>query len=167
MSWNTPLFHLALFSFLPLWATFSVEAPQPSGPYRLGYLSVRADPGREAAFRERLRELGWVEGRNLSIEYRYSSSPDQLSKYAAELVGRRVDVIVAPATPSTAAARNATATIPIIMIGTADPVKSGFVKNLSRPGGNITGTSALSPELSAKRLELLKKHFPKLFVLVC
>ena len=115
------------------------------------------------AFRQGLSKFGWIEGKNISIEYRYSEGKDdRLPALAAELVRLKVDVIVTSITPDTLAAKNATTTIPIVMASVADPVGSGFVDGLALPGGNITGLTNIAPELSGKWLELLKDTVPKL-----
>ena len=107
--------------------------------------------------------MGYVEGQSITIEYRYAEEKlDRLPDLVAELVHSKVDVIVAVSTPAIEAAKNATKTIPIIMAGVSDPVGTGFVASLARPGGNVTGLSLQSPELSGKRLELLKEIIPKL-----
>jgi putative ABC transport system substrate-binding protein len=112
---------------------------------------------------QRLSELGWVEGRNVIIEYRWAANDTKrLPSLAKELVELKVDVIVASATPAIQAAKNATTTLPIVMSAAADPVASGFVASLARPGGNVTGLSLQSPELAGKRLELLKEIVTKL-----
>ena len=122
-----------------------------------------ADPARIEAFRQGLRELGYVEGKNILIEYRYAEGkPDRARALAAELVRLKVDVIVTAGSGATRAAKEATATIPIVMAQDPDPVGNGFVASLARPGGNITGLSNLGPELSGKRLELLKEVIPRL-----
>ena len=114
-------------------------------------------------FRERMSELGWVDGRNIKIEYLDArGSDDGLDAIMQELVRNKVDVIVAMCTPEAASAKKFTTTIPIVMASTGDPVKAGLVQSLSHPGGNITGLSAMSPPLSAKRVGLLKETFPKL-----
>ena len=142
------------------------EAQQPKKVPRIGYLagvplSVNAD--RVEAFRQGMRDLGYVEGKNLVIEWRsWEGKFDRLPALAAELVRLKVDIIVAVGSSDTRAAREATATIPIVMIVGGDAVGSGLVASLARPGGNITGLSTLSPELSGKRLELLKETVPKL-----
>jgi putative ABC transport system substrate-binding protein len=142
------------------------EAQQASKVPRLGFLSgvlPSTNATRVEAFRQGLRELGYVEGRNIVIEYRYAEAKlDRLPALAAELVRLKVDVIVSAAPPGTRAAKQATATIPIVMAFDDDPVGSGFVASLARPGGNITGLSALSPEISGKQLELLKEIVPNL-----
>jgi putative tryptophan/tyrosine transport system substrate-binding protein len=133
---------------------------------RVGYL-VPASPvaiaARRDAFRQGLRELGYVEGKNVVIEYRYAEGrTERLRQLAAELARLKVDVIVTTSSVSTRAAKEATSTIPIVMSQDNDPVGNGFVTSLSRPGGNITGLAALDPELSGKRLEILKDILPKL-----
>jgi len=134
----------------------ATDAQQPAKIPRIGYLTG-ATPGgqsaRIAAFRQGLRELGYVEGKNISIEYR---------ALAADLVRLKVDVIVSPGATSTRAAKEATSTIPIVMTQDPDPIGNGFVASLARPGGNITGLSNLNRELSGKRLELLKEVVPRL-----
>ena len=114
-------------------------------------------------FRKGLRDLGWFEGQNLAIEYRYAEGKaERLSELAAELVRLKVDCIITSGGQPTEAAQQATKTIPIVMAVSGDPVASGFVASLARPGGNITGLSLLSPELSGKRLEILKEVIPRL-----
>ncbi len=147
--------------------TFAVitEAQQPKRIPRIGYLSgtsASANPARIEAFRQGLRELGYAEGKNILIEWRYAEGKrDRLPALAAEL-HLKVDVIVASGPLATRAAKQTTTTIPIVMAFDEDPVGNGFVASLSRPGGNITGLSTLSPELSGKQLELLKEIVPKL-----
>ena len=142
------------------------QAQQPTKVPRIGYLSPTSpsvSPTRIEAFRQGLRELGYVEGKNIIIEYRYAEGKfDRLAALAAELVRLKVDVIVTTGPTVTRAAKEATATIPIVMALDTDPVGNGFVASLARPGGNITGLSALAPELSGKQLELLKEVVPKL-----
>jgi putative tryptophan/tyrosine transport system substrate-binding protein len=144
----------------------SAEAQQPGKVPRIGFLiasSPSAIAPRMDAFREGLRELGYVEGKNIVIEPRYANGKsDHLPALAAELVGLKVDVIVSSGPTATRPAKGATSTIPIVMTFDDDPVGSGFVASLARPGGNITGLSTLSPELSGKQLELLKEIVPKL-----
>ena len=112
------------------------------------------------AFREGLRELGWIENENIAIEYRWAGEiPDRLSELAAELVELKVDVIIG-SSPGVRAAQRATTSIPIIMCIADDAVKQGFVSNLARPGGNITGMAAMASELAGKRLELLREATP-------
>ena len=131
---------------------------------RVGYLSPTSSAAAAnilGAVRQGLRELGWVEGKNVVIENRFADgNPRRLPELVAELVRLQVDVIVAGSTPAIVAARNATATIPIVMVTTGDPVASGLVASLARPGGNITGVTALGQALSAKRLELLTEAVP-------
>jgi putative ABC transport system substrate-binding protein len=131
---------------------------------RIGYLSLASQPSlREEAFLQGLRELGWIDGQSISIEYRWASgNPDRLPALAEDLVRLNVDLIVAVATPVIQAAKNATSAIPIVMPSAADPVGSGLVASLARPGGHVTGMSHMHPELAGKRLELLKELLPKL-----
>ena len=144
------------------------EAQQPKKVFRIGYLSV-SDPATEStrseAIRLALRELGYIEGQNIAIEYRYAKGKqDRHPELAAELVRLKVDIIVvAGGGAQVRAAKNATKTIPIVMMGTgSDPVELGLVESLARPGGNVTGLSILSRELGGKRLELFKEAVPKL-----
>jgi putative ABC transport system substrate-binding protein len=141
------------------------QAQQPTKIPRIGYLatvSLSAIPARIKAFRQGLRDLGYVEGKNISIEYRFAEGkPDRLPGLTAELVHLKVDIIVTAGSPATRAAKEATNTIPIVMTNEADPVGTGFIASLARPGGNITGLSTLAPELSGKRLEILKEVVPK------
>jgi putative tryptophan/tyrosine transport system substrate-binding protein len=144
------------------------EAQQSKKVARIGYLS-NTDPATESArseaIRRALRELGYIEGQNIAIEYRYTEGkPDRAPELATELVRLKVDIIVAAGGPTwVQAAKNATKTIPIVMLGlSADPVERGLVESLARPGGNVTGFSSLSRELGGKRLELLKEAVPKL-----
>ena len=142
------------------------EAQQPTRLPRIGYLSgtsLSAASTRVEAFQHGLRELGYVEGKNVVIEWRSGDGKlDRNLAHAAELALRKVDVIVAAGATEIRAARETTATVPIVMIRGGDPVGSGFVASLARPGGNITGLATLRPELSGKRLELLKEIVPKL-----
>ena len=144
----------------------SVRAQQPTKVPRIGYLSPNSpstNPARIEAFRKGLRDLGYIEGKNILIEYRNAEGKlDRLLELAAELVRLKVDIIVTSSPAPTRAAKEATVTIPIIFAQDGDPVASGFVASLARPGGNITGLSTLAPELSGKRLELLKEVVPKL-----
>jgi ABC-type uncharacterized transport system substrate-binding protein len=129
-------------------STLSVEEVRKSAPFEI--------------FRKRMNELGYVEGRNLAIEIRSATGPGGLAGAAAELVRRPVDVIVAPTNASVEAARKATSTIPIVMWGTTDPVRSGFVASLARPGGNVTGLSLQASELNGRALQKLKEVVPRL-----
>ncbi len=140
-------------------------AQQAGKVARIGYLehgSLTLNPPREA-FRHQLRELGYVEGQNIVIEYRWAEGrAERLPDLAAELVSLKVDVIVAGGTPAPLAAKHATGTIPIVMAAAGDPVGSGLVASLAKPGGNVTGLSARSPELAGKRLQLLEEVVPGL-----
>jgi putative ABC transport system substrate-binding protein len=144
------------------------EAQQPKKVSRLGYLSITdaaTDSPRADGIRLALRELGYIEGQNIAIEYRYAEGKnDRLPELAADLVHLKVDIIVVAAGDVTIqAAKNATKTIPIVLGGTgSDPVRAGFVESLARPGGNVTGLARLTRELGGKRLELLKEAVPKL-----
>ena len=142
------------------------DAQQPKKIPRIGLLGVisaSAAEGRIEAFRQGLRDLGYVEGKDIVIEYRNAEGKlERLPALASELVRLKVDVIVTRGPPPTRSAKEATSTIPIVMGSDIDPVGNGFVASLARPGGNITGLSALSPELSGKQLELLKEIIPKL-----
>jgi len=145
---------------------FRAEAQQPTKIPRVGFLTgahLSAITNRTDAFRRGLRELGYVEGKNIVIEWRPAEGKfDLLPVLAAELVRLKVDVIVTGGEAATRPAKEATATIPIVMTQDDDPVGTGFVASLARPGGNITGLSTLAPERSAKRLELLKEMIPGL-----
>jgi putative ABC transport system substrate-binding protein len=142
------------------------EAQQPKKIPRIGYLggvSPSANAARIEAFRQGLRELGYMEGKNIVIDWRFAEGrADRLAGLAAELVGLKVDVIVTSGPPATLSAKDATRTIPIVMASDADPVGNGLVASLARPGGNITGLSTLAPEISGKRLELVKEIVPRL-----
>jgi len=155
-----------LVAVLLLAVAVKAEAQQPVKVPRIGYVSATspsANVGRIEAFRQGLRELGFVEGKNIVIEWRYAEGKfDRLPALVAELVRLKVDVIVTSGPQATRVAKEATSTIPIVMSQDNDPVGNGFVTSLARPGGNITGLSILSPELSGKQLELLKEIVPKL-----
>ena len=147
---------------------FSASAQQPKKVFRIGYLSA-SDPASEStrseAIRLALRDLGYIEGQNIAIEYRYAEGKiDRYAELAAELVRLKVDIIlVAGGTGVIQAAKNGTKTIPVVMAGTPiDPVEAGLVDSLARPGGNVTGLTLLTRELGGKRLELLKEAVPKL-----
>src|SRR5713226_8844655 len=146
-----------------LTAPLAADAQQAVKVARIGYLagSLAAFPQLREAFIQGLRDLGYVEGRNLVIEYRSpEGKPERLPALAAELVALKVDVIVAAGTPQPLAAKQATRTIPIVFAGASDPVASGLVTSLARPGGNVTGLSLLLPELVGKTLEQLKQAIP-------
>src|SRR5215471_3433757 len=146
----------------------SAEAQQPAKIPRIGYLSITdaaTDSARVEGIRLALRELGYIEGQNIAIEYRYAEGKvDRASELAAELVRLKVDIIVAAGgTLTVRAVMNATKTIAIVMTGGgADPVRAGLIESLARPGGNVTGLTILNRELGGKRLELLKEAVPKL-----
>ncbi len=145
---------------------FTVEAQQTTKVPRIGYLTGATPVGQAArveAFRQGLRELGYIEGKNIVVEYRYAEEKlDRLPALATELVRLKVDVIVTGGSGNTRAAKEATNTIPIVMAQDSDPVGNGFVASLARPGGNITGLATLAPEIGGKQLELLKEIVPKL-----
>ena len=149
---------------LPLFAR--AGHAQPLEKHTIGFLSANsreAMSARTAAFQKGLREFGYIEGGNLVVEYRFADGrQDRLRGFADELVGRRVRVIVTEGTTATRFAKEATSTIPIVMAQDPDPVGTGFVTSLARPGGNITGLSNLRPDLDGKRLELLRDTLPKL-----
>src|SRR5215468_7746831 len=144
------------------------EAQQTTKVPRIGYLSnadAATDSARAEGIRLALRELGYIDGQNIAIEYRYAEGKlERTPELAAELVRLKVDIIVAAGGDSVIRpAKNATKTIPIVMAGGGiDPVKAGLIESLARPGGNVTGLTALSTELGGKRLELLKEAVPKL-----
>jgi putative ABC transport system substrate-binding protein len=146
-------------------APLAAEAQPQAQLARIGIISSGSPDTSAAsvdAFRQRLRELGHVEGRNIAIEVRYAvAQPEPFRGLAAELVGLGVDVIVASSTLATRAAREETSTIPIVMVSVGDAVGAGLVKSLSRPGGNITGHSFLGPELALKGFELLMEALPR------
>ena len=150
---------LAALGALP----FSLEAQQAARAARIGYLAsnLAGGPHQREAFRQGLRDLGYVEGRNFVVEYRDAERKlERLPTLAAELVALKVDLIVAPTTLAARAAKQATETISIVFATVADPVASGLVTSLARPGGNVTGLSSLAPELVGKRLEQLKQAVP-------
>jgi len=142
------------------------EAQQPGRIPRIGLLSPfspSAAASWHQAFRQGLRDLGWVEGKNISFEYRYAEGRnDRLPELAADLIRLKVDVIVTSIGTDALVAKKTTRTIPIVMASSGDPVASGLVESLARPGGNITGLSQMAPDLAGKRLELLKEIVPKL-----
>ena len=144
----------------------SAQAQQPGKVPRIGFLDPSTASGSAVlveAFRQELSKLGWIEGKNITIEYRFAEQkPERLPELAAELVRLKVDLIVVSGTPPALAAKKATTTIPIVMTNVADPVGAGLVASLARPGGNVTGLSSLASELNTKRLEILKDAVPKL-----
>jgi len=143
----------------------TAEAQQTGKMFRIGFLD-RSTGGSAVyvdAFRQELSKLGWIEGKNITIEYRFAEGKtDRLPELAAELVRLKVDLIVTTGRVPALAAKNATTTIPIVMMANPDPVGEGLVASLARPGGNVTGFSGLSIELSTKRLEILREAVPKL-----
>ncbi|MBI2534751.1 MAG: ABC transporter substrate-binding protein, partial [Deltaproteobacteria bacterium] len=143
---------------------FPARAQQPARIPRIGILtgaSASINPARLEAFRQRLRDLGYVEGKNILIEYRQAEGKlERLPDLAAELIRLKVDVIVTTGR-AILAVKKASGTIPIVFAAAVDPVGSGLVSSLARPGGNITGLSVMAPDLDGKRLELLKEAFPK------
>ena len=162
---NRKIFCLALCALLFAFGV-SAQAQQPAKVPRIGYLtneSLSALSARTEAFRKGLRELGYLEGKNILIEWRDAEGKlDRQNELAVELVRLRVDVIVTAGGQATRSAKEATMTIPIVMTQERDPVSSGFIASLARPGGNITGLSRLAPELSGKQLEILKETVPRL-----
>jgi putative ABC transport system substrate-binding protein len=145
-----------------LLAPLSALAQKPGKVTRIGFLSTGGPGQNTEAFRVGLQELNYIVGQNIAIEYRWAAGrDDRLPDLAAELVRMKVDVIVSTSSSAARAAQQATKTIPIVMSVSGDPVGTGLIASLARPGGNITGLTILSPELSGKRLELLKEAFPK------
>jgi ABC-type uncharacterized transport system substrate-binding protein len=144
----------------------STEAQQAGKIFRIGYLDPSTASGSAVlldAFRQELSKLGWIEGKNITIEYRFAEQkPERTPELAADLVRLKVDLITTTGGPAAQAAKKATSTIPIVMASTGDPVGEGLVTSLARPGGNVTGLSALTTELNTKRLEILKDALPKL-----
>ena len=156
---------LAVLLAVVLLAPLGVQSQPRDKVVRIGYLAMNrmaaSPPQQHGAFMQGLRDLGYVEGRNLVIEYREAAGkPERLPALAAELVALKPDVIVAPTTPAALAAKQATSTIPIIFFGSSDPVTSGLVAGLGRPGGNVTGFTGIAPELVGKCLELLTQTVP-------
>jgi len=143
-----------------------VGAQQPGKVFRIGFLDASNASGSAVlvdAFRQEMGKLGWTEGKNITIEYRFAEGkPERRPELASELVRLKVDLIVATDTPSALTAKNVTTTIPIVIVTPGDPVGVGLVASLARPGGNVTGLSSLSFQLNTKRLEILKDAVPKL-----
>jgi putative ABC transport system substrate-binding protein len=156
---------LVIFVSLVGWAR-TAEAQQQGKVARIGYLSAQSlsvESSRLDGFRQALRDLGLVEGKNIVIEYRFAEGKfDRLPDLAAELVRVKVDVMVTGGSPGTRAAQQATRTIPLVMTAVGDPIEAGFVASLAKPGGNVTGLTQMARQLSGKRLELLKEAFPKI-----
>jgi len=145
----------------------SASAQQPGKIFRIGFLDSSTASGMAVmvdAFRQGLRDLGYIEGKNILVEYRFAESQGdkRVKELAADLVRLKVDLIVVTGPNAGLAAKNATATIPIVMANAGDPVGAGLVASLARPGGNVTGLSGLTPELNSKRLEILKDAIPRL-----
>jgi putative ABC transport system substrate-binding protein len=142
------------------------DAQQTGKIFRIGYLDSGTASSMAAlleVFRQELSKLGWIEGKNITIEYRFAEQkPERIPELAADLVRLKVDLILVTGAPLALAAKNATTTIPIVTTTTGDPVGAGLVASLARPGGNVTGLSSLVPELNSKRLEILKDAVPKL-----
>jgi putative ABC transport system substrate-binding protein len=156
---------LALCSLL-LAPCSAVDAQQAGKIFRIGYLDNSTASGIAVlldAFRQELSKLGWIEGKNITIEYRFAEQKlERLPELAADLVRLKVDLIVTSGGPTPLAAKKATTTLPIVMINSPDPLAAGLVTSLARPGGNVTGLSGLVPELTSKRLEILKDAIPRL-----
>src|SRR5438552_2108090 len=146
-------------------APFALRAQQQR-VYRVGFLgnsTAALEANLVGPFREGLRDLGYVEGRNIVIEYRWAEGKyERFPELIAELVARKVDVIVTAGTPAALAVQRATATIPLVMVAVGDPVSTGLVASLARPGGNSTGLTSIAPDLEGKRMELLREVVPKL-----
>ena len=142
------------------------QAQQTGKIFRIGFLDSSTASGMAGlleAFRQEMRKLGWIEGKNITVEYRFAEQkPERAPELAADLVRLKVDLIVATDTPSALAAKGATTTNPIVMTNVGDPVGAGLIASLARPGGNVTGNASLSPELNSKRLEVLKDAVPRL-----
>ena len=137
----------------------AAQAQQP--PERMRRIGIIDDAPMWNAFRHGLRELGYLEGQNIAFDYKYAHGvPERLAKAAAELVRRPVELIATYSTPPSRAAKDATATIPIVMIAVGDPVRADLVASIARPGGNVTGNTILGPEVGAKRLQLFKEAVP-------
>ena len=145
---------------------YSASAQQTGKILRIGFLDNSTASGMAVlleAFRQELSKLGWIEGKNITIEYRFAEQKNErLPELAADLVRLKVDLIVTSGGPTPLVAKKATTTLPIVMINSPDPVAVGLVTSLARPGGNVTGVSGLAPELTSKRLEVLKDAIPRL-----
>jgi len=163
MNRRTAIRRLATFF---LTTTSLAHAQQAGKIFRIGFLDLSTASGIALlldAFRQELSKLGWIERKNITIEYRFAEQkPERLPQLAADLVRLKVDLIVTSSTAPALAAKKATTTIPIVMANVGDPVAAGLVASLARPGGNVTGFSSLAPELNTKRLEILKDAVPKL-----
>jgi putative ABC transport system substrate-binding protein len=154
---------IALLGGAAVWP-IAAHAQQPTKIARIGFLGVTTQSGVEGRlgrFRAGLRDLGYVEGQNLFIDFRWAEGNyARLVEFAAELIGLKVDILVTSTTPGTLAAKQATTTMPIVMVVSGDAIATGIVASLARPGGNVTGSTFFGPELLAKRLELLKEIIP-------
>jgi putative ABC transport system substrate-binding protein len=140
-----------------------LAAQEPRKIPRVGYLSPAELTLRDEAFRQRLHDLGYVEGKNIVVEYRFAEGKfDRLPAFAQELVRLEVDVLVSIVTQASLAAKHATSTIPIVIVAVSDPLGTGLIASLARPGGNVTGTSAMSADVVGKSLEMLKEAVPAL-----
>ena len=162
---NQRIFALAVCAMLSALCS-SAEAQQATKVFRIGFLDPSTASGSAIlvdAFRQELSKLGWIEGKNITIEYRFAEQKsERIPDLAADLVRLKVDLIVGASMQSALAAKSATTTIPIVMTSNPDPVAAGLVASLARPGGNVTGLASLSPELNTKRLEILKDSVPRL-----
>jgi putative tryptophan/tyrosine transport system substrate-binding protein len=163
-----PAFSSILVATLVLVLGVAADAQQAGKIFRIGFLDPSTASGSAVlvdAFRQELSKLGWIEGKDFTIEYRFGENkpgPGRLQELAADLVRLKVDLIVGASMQSALAAKSATTTIPIVMTSNPDPVAAGLVASLARPGGNVTGLASLSPELNTKRLEILKDAVPNL-----
>ena len=159
-------FFPAVLTILFLATVDLAQAQQTGKVLRIGFLdnsTASGSVGRLEAFRQELNKLGWIEGKTITFEYRFAEQkPERLPELSADLVRLKVGLIVVTSNPAALAAKNATATIPIVMTTSTDPVSTGLVASLAHPGGNVTGLSSLAPELNTKRLEVLRDAVPKL-----
>jgi ABC-type uncharacterized transport system substrate-binding protein len=158
---------LALGALLFALSVSTATAQQTGKVFRIGFLNSSTASGTAVLlepFRQELSKLGWIEGKNFIIEYRFGENKgsERLPEFAADLVRLKVDLILVADTPSSLAAKRVTTTIPIVMVAVGDPVAAGLVESLAQPGGNVTGFSSLSFQLATKRLEILKDAVPKL-----
>ena len=157
---------LVAIAFTFVFGGAGAQAQQPKTIHRIGYVDAGSPPTtghRAQAFMQGLRELGYAEGQSIAVEYRWAEGKlENLRGFVADFIHLKVDVIVSSATPAIRFAKEQTKTVPIVMAGVTDPVGNGFVASLARPGGNITGLTHVAPELTGKRLELLKEVVPRL-----
>src|SRR5262245_17149508 len=163
---NPKWFGLSIIAFVLVVCVAVAQAQQSGKIFRIGFLdnsTASGSAGLLEAFRQELRKLGWIEGKNIAIEYRFAEQKsERIPELAADLVRLKVDLIVVTSTPVALAVKKATTTIPIVMASGLDPVAAGLVDSLARPGGNVTGLTSLAIELNTKRLEILKDAVPKL-----